>query len=88
MPTRNIAVHLIAMLCVALFSTAAHAQLRIGSWNTLDGPTSINDPDFVTVLTAIGNESVNGIAQPLDILILQEQAAATAGNIAATLNSI
>ncbi|MEM9186679.1 MAG: hypothetical protein AAGB00_09315 [Planctomycetota bacterium] len=46
------------------------AQLRIVTYNTL---TATPDPALGIVLEAIGEESVNGIAKPVDILLLQEQ---------------
>ncbi len=58
-------------------SQPAEAQLRIVSYNTATGNVS---PGVQTaragsdiVLTAIGEESINGIARPIDVLLLQEQ---------------
>ncbi|MCI0333058.1 MAG: hypothetical protein L0228_07535, partial [Planctomycetes bacterium] len=58
-------------------SQPAQAQLRIVSYNTATGNVS---PGVQTaragsdiVLTAIGEESINGIARPIDVLLLQEQ---------------
>ena len=49
------------------------SAVRIASWNTLNNPdTALEDADFETVLEAIGNESVAGTQQPIDILALQE----------------
>jgi len=47
----------------------AEAQLRIVTYNTLRGPNIGLD----TVLQAIGEEQVGGIARPIDVLLLQEQ---------------
>ncbi|WP_146395902.1 hypothetical protein [Pseudobythopirellula maris] len=49
--------------------SAAQAQLRIVTYNTLQGPR----PELETVLRAIGEESVGGVAKPIDVLLLQEQ---------------
>ena len=49
------------------------AVLRVGAWNTLNGPNdAVADADFATVLAAIGNETVAGNTRPIDILALQE----------------
>ncbi len=50
--------------------SAAHAQLRVVTYNT----TPTNDLSRLRrVLSEIGNEIVNGISRPIDILALQEQ---------------
>lgn len=52
------------------------AQLRIVSYNTATGnPTGVNTarPGMEIVLAAIGEETINGIARPIDVLLLQEQ---------------
>ncbi len=49
------------------------AAIRFAAWNTLNNPdTVLEDADFSTVLEAIGNESVGGVQQPIDVLSLQE----------------
>ncbi len=63
--------------CLQAFS-AAHAQLRIVTYNTLTGqPTGGQQtarlPYSSTILEAIGLENVGGIAKPIDVLVLQEQ---------------
>ena len=63
---------------VALFfvfsNSITQAQtLRICSYNVLDGPvTTSDDQDFRVVIEAIGNQSVLGNAQAIDILAFQE----------------
>ncbi|MEM7683073.1 MAG: dockerin type I domain-containing protein [Planctomycetota bacterium] len=64
--------------------TTAQAQLRIVSWNPNGGPR----PGADVVLEAIGDDNVNGIARPIDILFLQEQSAAENFAYAALLNDI
>jgi endonuclease/exonuclease/phosphatase family metal-dependent hydrolase len=63
----------------------AHAQLRIVDYNTSGARTGLD-----TVLAAIGAENVNGIAKPLDIISLQEQATSGAdtATIVGMLNSL
>ncbi|MEQ8848396.1 endonuclease/exonuclease/phosphatase family protein [Botrimarina sp.] len=59
----------LAIAAVAFAASAASAQLRIATYNTLHGP----NPGTPTVLQAIGLERVNGFAKPVDVLLLQEQ---------------
>lgn len=47
----------------------AHGQLRVVSYNSLGGPRAGTE----TILRSMGEESRNGIAKPLDVLLLQEQ---------------
>ncbi|MEM9295022.1 MAG: dockerin type I domain-containing protein [Planctomycetota bacterium] len=75
------------LLAAALSATVASpalAQLRIVSWNPNGGPR----PGADTVLEAIGDDTVNGIAQPIDILFLQEQNAFENFQYAELLNDI
>lgn len=56
--------------CFALLGAApASAQLRIVTYNPTNGPRSGMD----IVLKSIGEETRNGIAKPIDVLLLQEQ---------------
>jgi hypothetical protein len=57
---------MLAMYCCA---DAATAQLRIVTYNASGAPRTGMD----VVLTAIGEEVKNGIAKPIDVLLLQEQ---------------
>lgn len=54
----------------------AAAQLRVVTYNTgnSQGGQTLARSDMDVVLGAIGTESVGGIAKPLDVLVLQEQA--------------
>lgn len=58
------------LLCLFALAQIANlrAQIRVVDYNTSGARTGLQ-----TVLAAIGSESVNGIAKPLDILSLQEQ---------------
>jgi endonuclease/exonuclease/phosphatase family metal-dependent hydrolase len=59
------------MLSIA--TQTSHAQLRIVTYNTTGGI----DSNLEIVLRAIGEEEVNGIARPIDVLLLQEQNSAS-----------
>ena len=49
------------------------AVMRIVDWNTLNGPNdAAGDANYQTILQAIGNETVQGNTQRIDILALQE----------------
>lgn len=49
------------------------AVMRIVDWNTLNGPNdAAGDANFQTIFQAIGNETVAGNTQRIDILALQE----------------
>lgn len=64
------------VLFALLGPIAAHAQLRVVTYNThFDGPF----PGLATVLAAIGQYERNGIAKPIDVLLLQEQDGPTGG---------
>ena len=68
--------------------------MRVVDWNTLNGPNNATDvANFQTVLAAIGNETVQGNTQRIDILALQETDPASPGNdsigqIASILNAL
>jgi endonuclease/exonuclease/phosphatase family metal-dependent hydrolase len=57
-------------LVILALPVVAQAQLRVVTYNThFDGPF----PGLGTVLEAIGQTERNGIAKPIDVLLLQEQ---------------
>ena len=69
---------LMMSLCILAPVLPAKAQLRIVTYNTANGtfPSGNNylpRTGMDNVLQAIGSESTNGIARPIDVLILQEQ---------------
>jgi hypothetical protein len=66
---------LLAICGVLVLSTRASAQLRIVTYNTTSGfpGDELARPEAAIVLQAIGQQSVNGIAKPIDVLLLQEQ---------------
>lgn len=57
--------------CILSCAGEAHAQLRIVTYNTTHGPFTVTDGS--TILKSIGEETRNGFAKPIDILLLQEQ---------------
>ncbi len=74
-PSRHVVgVRVLLPVCLVLMaSDLAVGQIRVVCWNVLeDGFAGTLNPGTGTVLEAIGDESVNGIAKPPDILILQE----------------
>ena len=73
---------LLPILCLScfLFSGLAHGQLRVVTYNTNTFGTEVGGSNIRTVrddaeivIEAIGEEVVNGIARPADIILLQEQ---------------
>ncbi|MEM7316209.1 MAG: hypothetical protein AAF497_24005, partial [Planctomycetota bacterium] len=81
-------------LACAFLCSSAIGQLRVVTYNTANGGEN-NSPStprsgMSTILEAIGNESRNGIAKPIDVLSLQEQftSATTTQQIVDLLNSI
>ena len=87
----------VAVYFVAMLAPTSHAQLRIVTYNTNtfgteEGFSRIRNarPEVDTVLQAIGEESVNGIARPADIILLQEQQrpSTTTRNLVDRLNAI
>lgn len=75
-----------AMILAPFFALSAQAQLRVVTYNTaMDARTGIED-----VFEAIGDEVVNGISKPIDVLSLQEQASpmTTTRELVDLLNSV
>jgi endonuclease/exonuclease/phosphatase family metal-dependent hydrolase len=70
-----------ALLLVSAGPGSARAQLRVVTYNTTGGINS----NLEIVLRAIGEEDRNGIARPIDILLLQEQNSAS-GNTQSYVN--
>ncbi|MEM6689240.1 MAG: hypothetical protein AAF664_07440, partial [Planctomycetota bacterium] len=95
---RNTPLTRIFALTLALFcGSNAWAQLRIVTYNTNTFGTEVGSsnirnarPEVDVVLQAIGEEVVNGIARPADIILLQEQQQpdTTTQNLVGRLNSI
>jgi len=84
---------LIALLAAGLSTFDAQAQLRVATYNTLDGPNNATEDALAqTIFGAIADTSRNGIAKRPDIIGLQEQATLSgldsAERTAAALNSL
>ncbi|MDZ4656360.1 MAG: hypothetical protein SH868_02150 [Bythopirellula sp.] len=67
-----------AFLLAFLLCSNTQAQLRVVTYNTAtaqsgSGTQTARLPYSSTILEAIGLESVNGLARPIDVLLLQEQ---------------
>lgn len=76
---------------IALVAAPALGQLRVVTYNTLDGPTPgvhDNAANMQTVFSAIAAQSVNGIAVRPGVIVLQEQTATSHTNLAALLNTL
>ncbi len=88
-PSRPLRVVAMALFPL-LFSAVACAQLRVATYNSLQGPNT----GFGTIIEAIGEQEVAGIARPIDVLLLQEQTGPTSNpqqttdNVVALLNGI
>ncbi len=72
LPRGTVSVLLVGWAIASVLAQPAPAQLRVVCWNTHTDGGYLN-AGTSTVLEAIGNESVNGIAKAPDILVLQEQ---------------
>lgn len=68
MPSAN-RLRLLLLLTICGPASLVSAQLRVVSYNSLQGPNA----GFDTVMQAIGEESYSGFSKPVDVLLLQEQ---------------
>lgn len=66
---RRTSAGLLLVPVLSIWPSAAQAQLRVVTYNTTGAPRTGMD----IVLKSIGEEQRNGIAKPIDILLLQEQ---------------
>ncbi len=83
----------ILVAVVALFPSIVQAQIRVATYNTLDGPVDASeDALFSTIFEAIGIKEVNGIAKRVDVISVQEQTTTamytTASRMADALNAL
>ncbi len=79
------------MLCVLFYRESLHAQLRVVDLQHGGTPPPVPPPGMPTVLQAIGSGNpVDGIALPIDVLVLQEQRGngTTTQGIVNTLNGL
>src|SRR5688500_10964843 len=75
----------VACIAVLTLIRPAPAQLRIVTYNTATGnPTGVQTarPGMEIVLESIGEETINGIARPIDVLLLQDQYSTDMGDYA------
>lgn len=64
---------LFAGLAVVLLGSQAHAQLRIANYNVLNNPDNASEDDLMrAVFQGIANQSVGGVAKPIDVITLHE----------------
>ena len=78
-------VSLYTAIFAALFSGPAHGQLRIVQYNV----AGLNDTSaFTTVVDAINDATINGVAKPIDAMILQEVEAGDIATILGILNGM
>jgi hypothetical protein len=69
---------------LALCAPLARGQMRIVQYNS-----GAVKPGLTTVLDQIGHETVNGVARPIDMMVVEEQQdAAMVQNLVSTLNGI
>jgi exonuclease III len=64
---------------------AAQGQLRIVDYNTTGIP---NSSAMQTVLAAISNESINGVVEPIDVIVLQELGTGDINTMTSLLNGL
>lgn len=90
-PLLHVLLCLLGLAALSLPATSSALTLRIVTYNIaadIDGYTATR-PGLDTVLEAIGQQNVNGLAQPADIIALEETTSntATVTPLAATLNA-
>src|SRR4051794_13886087 len=75
--------------CLALASLTACASVARGQMRIVQYNAGAVKPGLTTVLDQIGHENVNGIARPIDMMVVEEQQdAAMVQNLVSTLNGI
>ena len=78
----------IGIICLVLVSKAG-AAIRVVAYNCANRPnTTAQESHFRTVIQAIENESVNGIAKRLDILVVSEMDGTSATSLTGILNNL
>ena len=74
--------------CLAM-STSLGADIRVVAWNTYNRPNNDDhEAAFSTVFEAIGNESVNGLAKRLDVLLVSETDTGSSATMVSLLNNL
>ena len=78
----------VVFVCLVFISNAPGA-IRVVAWNCANHPNNTTqDGYFRTILEAIGDESVNGIAKRLDILVMSEMDDSSALRLVNILNTL
>lgn len=78
----------IGLICLVYLSNAS-AAVRVVAYNCANYPNNATqEAQFRTVFQAIGNESVNGIAKRLDVLVMSEMDGGSAGRLTTILNNL
>lgn len=78
----------IGFICL-MFASTADAAIRIVAYNFDNYPNNTTQEDhFRTIFEAIGNQSVNGIAKRLDILVVVEMDPTSADTLTTILNNL
>ena len=68
---------------------AQGAKLRVAGWNTFNRPNNAEQQTlFSTVLQAIGEETVAGVAQRIDVLAVSETDTGSARSLADLANEL
>ena len=77
------------LICLAFCGNLQAETIRVGAYNTYNNPDNeTEDAVFSTIFSAIGNESVNGIAKRLDILAVSETDTGSSVRLADILNNL
>jgi len=80
---------LACLLVLSPVSTSMAGVLRIVAYNTYNNPDdTAEDAPFSTIFSAIGNESVGGIAKRIDVLALAETDTGSSVRLAGVLNGL
>lgn len=78
----------IILICLVYMSNAS-AAIRVVAYNCANRPNNATHGDqFRTVFQAIGNQSVNGIAKRLDVLVMSEMDDSSGDRLTTILNNL
>ena len=78
----------IGLICFTYLANA-DAAVRVVAYNCANRPNNATDEDqFRTVFQAIGNQSVNGIAKRLDLLVMAEMDPGSVTRLTTVLNNL
>ncbi|MCP4611130.1 MAG: hypothetical protein GY845_20670 [Planctomycetes bacterium] len=78
----------VSLICLVYLSNAS-AAIRVVAYNCYNRPNdATQDSQFRTIFQAIGDQSVNGIAERLDILVMSETDPSSADRLTTVLNDL